>query len=517
MRLRVMLKKPFRKASQPLIRPLGPPFRTSRKGLGRTSRRLLLAALAGTAAALPAQAADGPRVHVENGVVAGAWQGAGEVFYAIPYAAPPVGDLRWRPPTRAQPWTGNRAAAAPSPACPQPMGLGGRPNLGGYAGPTSEDCLTLNVTAPRNARRAPVVVWVFGGGNFAGASSIPSYDGRQFARDGVIVVSMNYRLGPLGFFAHPALTAEAPAAQPLNNYGLMDQIAALAWVKRNIAAFGGDPGNVTLAGESAGGADVLDLLTIPQAWTLFNRAIVESGGGWGAPVSLARREAEGADLASRLGLPGPAATARQLRALGVADLIAKGEGDGGVAVDGRLMRESATQAFARGHFYAAPLIVGSNSNEASLIERPGKPLVEDARAAFNDKVMGAPARWLAARMSGRAPTWLYYFSYVPERQRGKRPGANHASEIVFFFDSVDQIPGRTPLITASERAEVKLAHACFVAFASSGRPACAGWPQYTRASDQLLEFGDPPAVRSHFRKPQLDAQEEAAANLITVR
>jgi len=464
-----------------------------------------------------AQAADGPQAHVESGLVAGAWQGPGEVFYAIPYAAPPVGGLRWRPPARARPWVGERAATAPGPACPQPMAPGGRPNLGGYVGPTSEDCLTLDVTAPRNARRAPVIVWVFGGGNFAGASSIPSYDGRNFARDGVVVVSMNYRLGPLGFFAHPALTAEAPPGEPLNNYGLMDQIAALAWVKRNIAAFGGDPGNVTLAGESAGGADVLDLLTIPAAWPLFNRAVVESGGGWSAPVSLPQREAAGADLASRLGLPGAAATADQLRALSVADLIAKAGSEGGVAIDGRLMRESATQAFARGHFDPAPLIVGSNSNEASLIERPGAPLDEDARQAFNDKVMGAPARWIATRTSLRAPAWLYYFSYVPERQRGTRPGTNHASEIVFFFDSVDQIPGRTALITPSERAEVRLAHACFVAFATLGRPDCAGWPRYTLTGDQLLEFGDPPAVRSHFRKAELDAQEAAAADLIGAR
>jgi para-nitrobenzyl esterase len=466
---------------------------------------ILRLAMAMAALASAALAAEAPRARVETGAVVGTWEGGAEAFFAIPYAAPPVGPLRWKPPAPAARWSGERAAAAPGPACPQPLLPGGRWNLGGYAGPISEDCLTLDVTAPAHARRAPVLVWVFGGGNFAGASSIPSYDARNFARDGVVVVAMNYRLGPLGFFAHPALTKEAPAGQGLVAYGLMDQIAALAWVKRNIAAFGGDPANVTLAGESAGGADVLDLMAIPAAWPLFRRAIVESGGGWSAPVSLAQREEEGAALAGRLCLPGAAASADQLRAVPAADLIAKAGGESGPAVDGRLMKMSATAAFARGEEDPVPLIVGSNSNEASLIERPGATLAEAERQAFNDRVFGAPARWLAARASARAPAWLYYFSYVPERQRAVRPGTNHASEIVYVFDSIDQIPGRTALVTPSERAVAAFAHACFTAFIKTGRPACAGWPRYTPAADTLMEISQPPALRTHFRKAELDA------------
>ena len=269
---------------------------------------LLWLILAGAAAAAP------PRARIETGTVVGARSGPAEVFRAIPYAAPPLGSMRWAPPAPALHWRGERAAIAPGPACAQKIYPGGAPNLGGYNGPISEDCLTLDVTAPIQARHAPVMVWIYGGGNVAGATNLPSYDAVNFARDGVIVVAMNYRLGSLGFFAHPALTKAAPTAQPLYNYGLMDQIAALEWVKRNITAFGGDPAKVTVFGESAGGANVLALMATPSARGLFQRAIVQSGGGWGAPgpqATFADREAAGAALASKLGLPGAAASADQ--------------------------------------------------------------------------------------------------------------------------------------------------------------------------------------------------------------
>ena len=500
---------------------------------------LLWLILAGAAAAAP------PRARIETGAVVGARSGPAEVFRAIPYAAPPLGPMRWAPPAPALHWRGDRAAIAPGPACAQKIYPGGAPNLGGYNGPISEDCLTLDVTAPTQARHAPVMVWIYGGGNVAGATNLPSYDAVNFARDGVIVVAMNYRLGSLGFFAHPALTKAAPAAQPLYNFGLMDQIAALEWVKRNIMAFGGDPAKVTVFGESAGGADVLALMATPSARGLFQRAIVQSGGGWGAPgrqATFADREAAGAALASKLGLPGAAASADQLRAISAAALIAEGGGDAGVTPDGRLVKETDAQAFARGDATRVPLIIGSNSNEASLMGAfgltPGAVLAYTppamraaygpdsatdaalARSLFNDRAMGAPARWIAARQAAHAPAWLYYFSYVPERQRTTRPGTNHASEIPFVFDSIDAIPGRSALATPSERAETALAHSCWVGFAKTGRPLCAGgqpWPAYTAASDQLLEFGDPPRVLTHFRKAQLDAQEAAAGDMLTAK
>ncbi len=456
--------------------------------------------------------AGSPAVRIESGEVLGLEAGPAAVFRAIPYAAPPVGPLRWKPSAPAQPWDEPRDAKAPGPACPQKV-TPGIPNLGGYFGPTDEDCLTLDITAPKAARRAPVMVWIYGGGNVAGATNLPSYDAVNFARDGVIVVAMNYRLGALGFFAHPALTAEAPKDQPLANYGLMDQIAALKWVRRNIAAFGGDPGNVTLFGESAGGEDVLQLMAAPSARGLFHKAIVQSGGGWSTTPSLAEAESRGAALATKLGLAGGTASAEQLRAIPTVDLVALSANVGPV-IDGRLIRRNAREAFARGAAAPVPLIIGSNSNEASLLGAAGlAPKAALARALFNDAVMGAPARWIAAKASARAPAWLYYFSYVPERQRGIRPGTNHASEIPFVFDSLDVVPGRTPLITPSERAEASLAHSCWVGFARAGRPDCAGgqaWPAYKPTTDQLLEFGDPAGIRTHFRKAQLDTLEAAA-------
>ena len=490
-----------------------------------------------------AAAAEPARVRIDSGVVAGVQTGPAKVFRSIPYAAPPLGPLRWKPPQPAPPWRGPLDASKPGPACMQQvLPVGG--NLGGYSGPVSEDCLTLDVTAPlaKVPGGAPVLVWIPGGGNVAGGANVPSYDGVNFARDGVIVVTMNYRLGALGFFAHPALTREAPAGQALINYGLMDQIAVLQWVRRNIAAFGGDPRQVTIAGESAGGQDTLALMAIPQARGLYRRAIVESGGGWGRLSDLAQHEAQGAALAGKLGLAGADATADQLRAL-PAERLAVDAGE--IGRDGRLVLQSDIQAFGQGAEAPAPLLIGSNSNEASLAPTLGGlnfPIpaafrtayadapddAETRRQMFNDRAMGAPARWIVARHSAKAPAWLYYFSYVPERQRqnaegtnsNARPGTNHASEIPFVFDSLDAVPGRTPLIMPSERAAAALAHSCWVGFIKTGAPQCAGgqaWPAYRPDTDQLLEIGDGAAVRTHFRKAQLDAQEALVGALLTAK
>jgi para-nitrobenzyl esterase len=495
---------------------------------------LLLAAqaLAGATAAL-AQTVERT---IDSGVVEGVTTGPAAVFRAIPYAAPPTGPLRWKPPHAPAPWSAPRAADKPGPACPQRV-TAGAPNLGGYSGPTDEDCLTLDVTAPASAQpgatKAPVMVWIYGGGNTSGAVDLPSYDAKNFARDGVIVVAMNYRLGPLGFFAHPALTAEAPREQGLANFGLMDQIAALRWIRRNIAAFGGDPDNVTLFGESAGGLDVLELMTIPTARGLFERAIVQSGSGGEPTPDLAQGEAEGAALATRAGLPGAQATAADLRALPVSALLAAAR-EAQIVVDGRVVEEPLAAAFARGDEARVPLIIGWNSNEASLLRAfggtPDRWIARTpaavkaaygaeagdppnfARDLFDDEVMGAPARWYAGQQTDHhAPAWLYYFSYVPERQRGERPGTNHASEIPFVFDSIDAIPGRSAIATPSEREATRLAHACWVAFAKVGRPDCVGgaWPRYDAKREAVYEFGDPPGLRERFRKAQLDAQEAA--------
>jgi len=498
----------------------------------------LVFGLAALAAAAGVALADPPTVATESGAVRGVELGPAWAYKAIPYAAPPVGPLRWRPPLPAPKWTGVRDATADGPACPQTVFADGRYNAGGYAGPVSEDCLTLDVFAPPHARNAPVMVWVFGGGNVAGADSIAPNDGRFFARDGVVLVAMNYRLGALGFFAHPALTAEAGPRAPLANYGLMDQIAALKWVKRNIAAFGGDPDNVTIFGESAGGADVLTLMVTPAARGLFQKATVQSGGGWGSlfgpPVyTLSDAEADGVRLAQKLALPANA-TSEQLRALPVDQLIAGGTRLGQVVVDGRLVTETAAQGFARGHQDPTPLIIGSNSWEASLLPASGdaaylasvSPQVkasypEDAadpdklaRDIFTDATMAAPARWFAAKASERAGAWLYEFSYVRVVRKGKIPGANHTSENPYVFDTQMIVPNYASEIVDQDRAVAAFMHSCWVSFAKTGKPGCeAGgraWPAYDPTTDELMDFDSPSSILAHYRKAQLDAVQAAA-------
>jgi para-nitrobenzyl esterase len=495
----------------------------------------LVLIVAGPASAAGAEAP--VKTRVAGGELVGRLDGDVATYKNIPFAAPPVGPLRWSPPQPAPAWKVARDATAFGPACPQTVNKDGRINGGGYFGPISEDCLNLNVVAPRSAHGAPVLVWIFGGANIYGANSVASYNGASFAHDGVVVVTVNYRLGALGFFAHPALTKAAKPGEPLGSYAIMDQIAALEWVQKNIAAFGGDPKTVTVAGESAGGVNILTLLSTPAAKGLFQRAMVESGGGWGRPKLLDQAESEGKALAIKLGAP-PDATLEQLRALPLDALVAA-TGRVGPIVDGRLLKQGATEAFARGDNLHVPLLIGSNSYEASLMVSFNFPAAaylatvpaatkaayaQDApdeatlaRNLFTDQVMGAPARWIAGKSAAAAPTWLYYFSYVRVKQRARLPGANHASEIPYVFDDQDRIPVYSTEIVDEDRAVAKLMHSCVVGFVKTGTPACDGqdWPAYTPARDQLLEFGVSSGVRTHLRKPLLDAAEQQNADLIS--
>jgi para-nitrobenzyl esterase len=483
----------------------------------------LIAAVLLTAGAARAEPV---KVKVETGVVVGEATDRANVFRNIPFAAAPVGELRWAPPKRAAAWTGDRDATQAGPSCPQPMNPNGTPNGGGANGPTSEDCLQLNVYAPKGAKAAPVMVWIHGGSHRTGAGWI--YDGSNFARDGVLVVTINYRLGALGYFAHPALTKAARPGEPLGNYGLMDQIAALQWVQRNIARFGGDPANVTVFGESAGGMSTLALLATPKAKGLYRKAIVESGLGWFEPKTLADKEKEGAAALEKAGVPA-SATAADLRALPVEKLVPV-NANYAPFTDGRLMTETASQALARGRFDDVPLIIGSNSGEDSLMgPGPLRPqqlaaipaaaravYTEEAaagderlaRAIFTDRVMGGPARWVAAEAARGKPAWLYHFSYVATRMRPGVTTSAHAAEIPYVWEYWGR---RTPMSVVSEEDKqvATLMHACWVAFAKSGVPQCGGtpWPAYDPAKDQLMEFGASSGVKANFRKTQLDAQQ----------
>ncbi len=500
------------------------------------------AALAAAAALVAgtALAGGGPVVHVAEGDVAGQVQGDVESFKGIPFAAPPVGDLRWRAPTPAPAWTGVRDASNFGPACLQAARQGLT---------MSEDCLTLNVWTPATrpaGAKLPVMVWIYGGAFIEGASAFPIYDGTQFAERGVVLVSFNYRLGRAGFFAHPALDK---GDGPVADYGLMDQIAALKWVQANIAAFGGDPASVTIFGESAGGMSVNYLLASPAARGLFARAIAQSGFPRSNGLLLnGAGEQLGARFAQDHGVSGDdAAAAKALRALPPDVINAPYAGIGGadtpgVVIDGKLVPETIAEAFAKGDQAHVPLMIGGNSYEASLfplvIRYPdavlGRVGRDRAEALYSgedatqmsvdvttDRQITEPNRYLARRMAAVGePVFVYHFSYVPAAERVGSRGAPHGGEVAYVFDTLPSTPmtyaGRA--YPAAEPEDRKLSEsmiAYWVAFAKTGDPDSAGgpaWPRYSTSSDQILEFGvDGLNVRQNFEKDRLDWLESIAA------
>jgi len=500
-------------------------------------RHLLTGAAAGAAALLgPASALAGdaaPVATLAQGRLAGAREADVERFLDIPFAAPPVGALRWRAPQAPPQWPGVRDASQLGPACPQTV----RPALvaGGVAEHQSEDCLQLNIWRPAGARNLPVMVWIHGGAHVIGSGTFPAFDGTAFARQGVILVTVNYRLGALGYFAHPALSASKPRGEALGNYGLMDQLAALRWVQKNIAVFGGDPRQVTLFGESAGAIGVTTILAQPEAKGLFARAIVQSGIGLLDPRPLDEQEALGAALAQRAGAP-PSVSLDALRALSADALVAAGDvrtpgAMTGPILDGELVREAPWRVFARSEPIDVPLLVGANSNEASVILAMGVPpaaalaylgsdqaagravygtgLADDelARQVLGDAWFVAPARWLAARTAGGAPSYLYHFDYVAGARRERTKGAAHGSEIPYLFGTLGYFASLAGAIDDEDRRFGDGMSACWVAFAKTGVPDCAlvpDWPRYDVASDRLAKFAPRSGVVTALRKAQLD-------------
>ena len=488
-----------------------------------------LAALLTLAACASGGAAAQTDVRVESGALHGVIENGVVAHRGVPFAAAPIGELRWRPPAPAPHWRGVRDASAYGPACPQPER--GDRGGGGRADNQSEDCLNLNVWAPEGARDLPVMVWIHGGGHRIGSGAFPIYDGGALARQGVVLVTINYRIGLLGYFAHPALTQEASPEAPLGNYGMMDQIAALEWVQRNIAAFGGDPNQVTIFGESAGGASSLYLLASPRARGLFHRAIVQSGGGLQRPASLRTQEEQGVAAAARIGL-GADASAADLRAATSAQWIeALGNLEGlgfGPFIDGRLITEAPSRAFAEDRAADVPLMIGANDNEASVTTSLGVPAnalnvlgpglatlralygdvseAEFQRQALGDAFFVAPAAWVAAQAADGAPSYLYHYTYVPARRRGASAGAAHGSEIPSIFQTWDRLPIPPALITDEDRAFSAMISSCWVSFARTGQPACAGgaaWPAYSDA-DRIMLFGADTQAAPQPRRPAIN-------------
>jgi para-nitrobenzyl esterase len=472
-----------------------------------------------TAAAASPPALDGPIVKLGKGRVQGFVADGVAVFRAVPFAAPPVGDLRWRAPKPASKWPDVRPGNVFSATCAQ-----------------AEDCLYLNVYEPaasKNGDKRPVMVWIHGGAFIFGSGS--AYDGSQFAKQGVIVVTVNYRLGRAGWFAHPSLTAENPKG-PLGNYGLMDQIAALEWVQGNIRDFGGDPKNVTIFGESAGAISINYLMLAPQAKGLFAKALSESGFGRLAARPISAIEQSGAAFAEKAGVQGSdAAAAKALRALAWAEITANMPpiGDPNQILpmaDGQMIMGSAADGFGKGAEARVPYLLGGNSDEASLTRRglnasERLAAIQQNREAFlaaydpdntgnadrimarliTDTSISEPDRDLARlhAQHGNA-TYVYHFSYTPAAQRATTFGLPHGGEIAYVFN--------TPRATAFDeegKAVASAANRYWAQFAKTGDPdsaAGSNWPKFDLADEYVMEFpadGIPVAAK-HFHKSRLD-------------
>ncbi|THD54136.1 carboxylesterase family protein [Phenylobacterium sp.] len=483
-------------------------------------------------AATAAQAAD--TVTVAQGTLHGSVSGNVASFKDIPFAAPPVGDLRWRPPQAPASWSGVRDATALGPQCMQMRQV--TPDV-----KESEDCLQLNVWTPANFKpgaKIPVMVFIHGGSFTGGSGTNALYDGTHFAERGVVLVTVNYRLGRLGFFAHPALSAEQPNA-PLANYGMMDNLAALKWVQANIAAFGGDPKNVTAFGESAGGILINDLMASPQAKGLFAKAISESGFGRIPGLPMAQAEKLGATYAAGLGVTasGPEAM-KALRALSAEDL-SKAAGAITPILDGKVLPEAPAAAFAAGRELKVPYIAGGNSWEASLFAT-ATPL--DRAGPLRDKlvsVYGSPSdlklvQWdtsteslviepdrLLARLHVKngQKAWVYYDSYIPAAQRATIHGLAHGGELAYVFSNLpdhDRVQGTRTIAAATpdDRKSSAAMTDAWAAFAKTTDPStpAAAWPAYTPANDAVLEFGaDGVHARPLFHKASLDLVEQLNA------
>lgn len=482
------------------------------------------------------------------GPVSGRTENGISIFLGIPYAAPPVGNLRWKPPQKPARWKEVRISTSFGHACPQPT----RQEGGDY----SEDCLYLNVWTPqvKAEEKLPVMVWIHGGGFNFGSAAMPEYDGKNLAGKGVVVVSLNYRLGPLGFLSHAALVKETEDGTS-GNYGLLDQMAALKWVRDNIGAFGGDRENVTIFGQSAGSRSVSLLLISPLSKGLFHRAIAQSGGPIigseylspnfdGDPGNALRM---GGVLAERLGC-GTAADIAACMRLKTADEVIKAAAcktdifdDGGAffapVLDGQVLPRNPRAAFIQGKQHDVPLIAGSTLNEGAVYlssyqnipeekytaflkahfgkdyEKAQKvfPIDKSGVAAALDRLItvGAnahPARFMAGA-GKRSKAYLFQFTRRPGTEKGKKLGVFHGADLAYVFGNMKETEGdvRDDFALSARMMDY------WVNFAKTGNPNGKGlpiWPAYDTASDGNIEFGDDIVLRKGLFSKECDFIEQ---------
>lgn len=462
-----------------------------------------------------------PVVSVDTGKLQGARYGDVTAFKGVPFAASTAGENRWRPPRPVAAWDGIRSAKNYGPFCPQ----FNSEILWFKLGEMSEDCLTLNVWAPDRTgnQKLPVMVWIHGGGYNQGSGNVARLNSPDFAREGVILVTLNYRLALFGFFAHQVMT-EQQSGELLGNYGLMDIIAGLEWVQRNIQQFGGDPDNVTIFGESAGGALVNYLMVIPQARDLFHKAISQSASVGLAPDAKIRNrsgfqvpgERLGKAIAKRAGFKNSDDPIRDLRALSMDEIIGLLTSTDRFTpmVEGVMIPDQVGVLFAEGKQNDVPYLTGGVSWEAKLGRQVGGPFSPDvmvrivpdedkarlypdmtgetlADAVFGDLIIHSQSRYLGDMMANvSSSTWQYYFSYVADERRATNPGVGHADEIAFVMQTLDT---ELKAATDKDREASKLVSSYWVQFAKAGNPnsmELPPWPQYHAETPFVLDIGD---------------------------
>ncbi|MBO9518174.1 MAG: carboxylesterase family protein [Porphyrobacter sp.] len=503
---------------------------------------LSLAAVAGACSMSPAAMAQMTQAAVQQGQLSGTKEGGVTTFLGVPFAASPTGERRWKVPAPATSWKGVRKADTLPSSCQQgvtPNGFGPWTHEYVVTNAVSEDCLYLNVWTPaqRAGEKLPVMVWIHGGGFTGGSASVPIYDGAKLAEKGIVVIAINYRLGAYGFLAHPELTAESPA-HASGNYGLLDQIAALQWIKANAAAFGGDPDRVTIAGQSAGAMSVHHLIASPLAKGLFAQAIAQSGSGTGVnPGDRTAAEKQGLSLMQAAGV----ASLADLRKLTPAQLEAAqgkmGQGAGfAPIVDGLVLPDA---SFAGANTNDTPILTGMTSDEmtglnpnfgkatpaviqAQLERSYGQlapefarlyPAASDAEAnatagaLARDRGLASMALWAQQRQgASRQPVYAYLWTHPEPGPDAARYGAFHSSEIPYVFDTLDASPER-PFTDLDRQLAAQMGD-YWVNFVKTGNPngsGLAAWPAYTPEGRQIVEIGSGTKARAVLPPNRLEA------------